>query len=60
MTMPHPQFSLKTMLWLMLTAALASVEVPRLLRTVFPQQKEVEFSAAKELDDGFCYCLYAL
>lgn len=52
--MRRPQFSLKTLLWLMLTTALASVEVPRLWRAVFPRQRIIEFSAAQELDDDRC------
>lgn len=52
--MPRPQFNLKTLLWLMLVAALVSVEVPRLWKALFPREKKVEFWAAKELDDDIC------
>ena len=50
--MRRPQFSIRTLLWLTLVAALASAEAPRLWRALFPPQKLIEFTFATTLDDG--------
>ena len=50
--MPRHQFSIRTLLWLTLVAALASAEAPRLWRALFPPQKLIEFTFVTTLDDG--------
>jgi hypothetical protein len=52
--MPRPQFSLKSLLWLMAVVGLASLQMPQLWKSLFPPKRTIDFSAAKELDDDWC------